>query len=286
MRAVQIERFVDPARFFARVSDFLARHEGEHNLMLGFRSSLERDPHSYGAEDPYLAALTDGQDVVAAAVRTPPHNLVLSRASVQAVERLLDDLVASEANLPGVFGPVASTERFARGWSAARGVTTQLATAERVYEATVVVPPPAIDGRMRACDEDDRSTAVTWMNAFFAEAMPGANDSDAEGFVTRRLTHPDEGLVVWDHDGPVSLAGFAGPTPNGIRIGPVYTPPELRGRGYASALTAALTQELLASGRRSCLLFTDLANPTSNAIYQRIGYRPLGDLSLWSFGRS
>jgi len=282
---VQIERFDDPATFFARVGDFLARHEAEHNLMLGFRGTLERDPHAYGKDDPYFAAVVDGAGmVVAAAVRTPPHNLVLSRASDESVDALIDELAGSGAELPGAAGPVAPVERFAQGWAAARGVPVRLASADRLYEATEVFPPAAVRGRMRPCDDDDRRTAAAWMNAFFAEAMPGASEADGDGFVTRRLAHSDEGLVVWDAGGPVSLAGFAGQTPNGIRVGPVYTPPELRGRGYASALTAALTRELLAAGRRYCFLFTDLANPTSNSIYQRIGYRPVCDVSRWSFG--
>jgi predicted GNAT family acetyltransferase len=79
------------------------------------------------------------------------------------------------------------------------------------------------------------------------------------------------------------MAGFGGRTPNGTRIGPVYTPPELRGRGYGSALTAAVTERLLGSGLRFCFLYTDLANPTSNSIYQRIGYRPVSDVDLWTF---
>jgi predicted GNAT family acetyltransferase len=79
------------------------------------------------------------------------------------------------------------------------------------------------------------------------------------------------------------MAGFGGLTPNGIRIGPVYTPPDERRRGYGSALTAALTQQLLDGGRRFCFLFTDLANPTSNRIYQQIGYRAVSDVDLWVF---
>jgi predicted GNAT family acetyltransferase len=89
--------------------------------------------------------------------------------------------------------------------------------------------------------------------------------------------------VLWEHDEPVSLAGYGGPTPSGIRIGPVYTPPELRGRGYATVLTAELSRLLLQGGRRFCFLFTDLANPTSNSIYQRIGYRPVADVNQWAF---
>jgi predicted GNAT family acetyltransferase len=101
--------------------------------------------------------------------------------------------------------------------------------------------------------------------------------------VARRQEDPNGGLVFWEDGETVSFAGYGGLTPNGIRIGPVYTPPELRGRGYGSALTAALTQQLLDGGRRFCFLFTDLANPTSNSIYQRIGYRPVSDVDAWAF---
>ena len=92
-------------------------------------------------------------------------------------------------------------------------------------------------------------------------------------------------MFIWEDGGqPVCIAGFSGPTPHGIRIVSVYTPPELRGRGYASACTAALSQHLLDQGREFCFLFTDLSNPTSNHIYQEIGYRPVGDVDEYAFG--
>ena len=80
----------------------------------------------------------------------------------------------------------------------------------------------------------------------------------------------------------MSLTGVGGLTPHGIRVGPVYTPPELRGRGYASNLVAAASQAALDDGRRALFLFTDLANPTSNRIYQAIGYEPVRDVDEWS----
>ena len=112
----------------------------------------------------------------------------------------------------------------------------------------------------------------------------------AEGSVDYRLSSPSAGILLWEDGGePVSLAGWGGPTPNGIRIGPVYTPPELRGRGYATALSAELSQRLLdgrlfEGGRRFCFLYTDLANPTSNAIYERIGYRRVAESAEIVFG--
>ena len=93
----------------------------------------------------------------------------------------------------------------------------------------------------------------------------------------------DSGLYLWDDGRPVSLAGYSGPTPHGIRVGPVYTPPAQRGNGYASACVAALSQLLLDGGRAHCFLFTDLGNPTSNHIYQAIGYWPVCDVDEYRF---
>jgi hypothetical protein len=106
---------------------------------------------------------------------------------------------------------------------------------------------------------------------------------EAEQWLERALGGPDSGVALWIDEEPVSFAGYGGRTPNGIRVGPVYTPPELRRRGYASALTADLTKMLLDGGRTFCFLFTDLANPTSNSIYQRIGYEPVSDADQWRF---
>jgi predicted GNAT family acetyltransferase len=106
----------------------------------------------------------------------------------------------------------------------------------------------------------------------------------AESWLERRLVDPDGGIVFWlDQGRPVSFASFGGPTPNGIGVGPVYTPPEARCRGYATALVAQLTKMLIEGGRRFCFLDTDLANPTSNSIYPRVGYEPVTDAGLWSF---
>ena len=87
---------------------------------------------------------------------------------------------------------------------------------------------------------------------------------------------------MWEGQ-PVSLAGFGGPTPNGLRIGPVYTPPQHRGHGYGSAVTAAASHVALDRGKRFCFLYTDLANPTSNAIYERIGYVRVCEAAMVAF---
>ena len=106
--------------------------------------------------------------------------------------------------------------------------------------------------------------------------------ADADRWLARR----GRSLHLWEDGDVVSLAGTGGRTPNGIRIGPVYTPPDARRRGYASALVAAISQEALDAGCRFCFLFTDLANPTANHIYQAIGYAPVRDVEAYAFGSS
>jgi hypothetical protein len=272
---VRIERFDDAGAFFAHVSPFLARREAEHNLLLGFRSTLERDPHAYGPDDPYLAAAKAGDEVVGVAVRTPPHTLVLSLMEMPVVEAFAASL--RDARLPGVSGPADVAASFVERLGAPAARTM----ASRIYEASEVVAPRPVRGRMRDTGADDRGLLVAWYGAFLSEV--GGPAADAPASVDRRLAEDEGAFVVWEDEAPVSFLGYGSPTPNGMRVGPVYTPPELRGRGYASALTAAATQLVLDGGRRFCFLYTDLANPTSNSIYRRIGYRPMSDAAVWRF---
>jgi predicted GNAT family acetyltransferase len=137
---------------------------------------------------------------------------------------------------------------------------------------------------MRPPRLDELPLMIDWLRAFADEALHEApHVEDIELTYRRREADPDGAWLVWDDDDPVSLAAYGSPTPSGIRVGPVYTPPERRGRGYATALVAELTAERLAAGYGFCFLFTDLANPTSNAIYARIGYEPVADWDQWSF---
>jgi uncharacterized protein len=282
---VDVHRYAEADGFLEHAGEFLAAREAEHNLILGLSSRLRQEPLLFG-EPPYLAVVEDGGRVVAAALRTPPHLLGLSEIDDEgAIEPLVADVSQVFASLPGVIGPKGRVETFVRAWEAATGAQGHRALAERIFRAESVRPPEGVSGWMRAHEDADHELAIRWMDEFVAEALPESHPEaeSSEDFVKRRQNDPDGGLVFWDDGAPVCIAGFGGPTPNGIRIGPVYTPPDLRGRGYGSALTAALTQQLLDGGRRFCFLFTDLANPTSNSIYQRIGYRPVADVDQWAF---
>jgi uncharacterized protein len=283
---MRVTRHADAEGFLSHAGEFLEAREAEHNLILGLSSRLEREPLMYG-EPPYFAVVEDEGRIAGVTMRTPPHNLILSEIDEDAaVGVVVEDARDAFDSLPGVVGPKTRAAQFANAWRVVSGATPRLEIAQRIFAADHVDEPRPTAGAMRDYEPADRELAIRWMDEFAAEALPGVPhpESSAE-FVERREEDPEAGLVIWDDEGPVSMAGFGGRTPNGIRVGPVYTPPDLRGRGYASALTAALTRRLLHSGRRFCFLYTDLANPTSNSIYQRIGYRAVADADLWTFSR-
>ena len=279
--AWQSRRFTTATSFLDRAKPWLLRNEAEHNLILGVAGQLESGSHPY--EEPILLATVEGPDGVAAcAFRTPPIKLGLTRVPEEAVALLVDEASILYSSLPAVMGPTSAARAFAEGWSATHGVGFEAGRRMRIFQLDRVVPPanPA-PGRMRQASSDELELAVEWARAFKRDT--GVWDRDP-GPLARRLISEGR-LFFWeDRDSePLSMAAGMAETPNGIRVGYVYTPSEERLRGYASACVAALSQHYLDHGRRFCFLYTDLANPTSNAIYQRMGYQPVCDVEDYNF---
>jgi len=266
---VDVRRVEDPAAFLAAASPLLLADEARHNLILGLAGTLRDHPSHYPEYGLWLAE--DGSDVAGAALRTAPHNLVLARprddSALEALAAGIDD------ELPGVVAGQPEVATFATAWARRTGAATRTHRAQGVFALERVEQPAAPLGRLRDAGAADRPLLLDWWRAFAEEAIGESPDDDSVAeAVDRRLEAEDAGVSFWEDDHPVSVASFGNPTPNGIRIGPVYTPPEHRRRGYASALVAELSERLLAQ-RRFCFLFTDLANPTANRIYEQIGYR-------------
>jgi uncharacterized protein len=284
---LRVDRFDGADPFLGRVGPFLGGREAEHNLLFGILDSLRVDA-TVSDGPPYLAAARDGERVVAAVVHTPPRNLVLSEVDdPAAVDAIVDDVLAAGRALPGVLGPVAASRRFAERWTAATGTAHRRQMSERAFRLSRVIAPRPVPGAMRIAHLDDFNLLVAWLAAFVTEALPEEEQGvdDATTAVDRWLRRGTKQSYLWEADGtPVSWASVGGQTPSGIRIGPVYTPPEHRGHGYASAVVAAASQAQLDDGRKFCFLFTDLANPTANHIYQAIGFEPVTDIDVYAFG--
>jgi predicted GNAT family acetyltransferase len=282
---LRVERLADARAFLDSAGPFLAEHEAEHNLLFGIAATVITDPDRAMTAPPYFAAVRRDDDVVGAALMTPPFNLVVSLIDdPEAVPALAADLERGRVHVPGITGPVEVARAFNDLWADRHSVTAQRSVAERIYRAARIVPPRAVPGSTRIATAVDRELLVAWVGAFLAEATDRAEAGQAIELVDGALRSGSRTFYLWEHDGrPVSMAAVTGPTPNGIRIGPVYTPPAERGHGFASAVTAAASQAQLDAGRRFVFLFTDLANPTSNKIYQAIGYEPVVDVDMWTF---
>jgi GNAT superfamily N-acetyltransferase len=276
---VEVVKLADPVAFLERAAPMLA-DEARHNLILGLAATLRDNPALYDEQQLWL--VLDEGEAVGAALRTPPYNLVLGGGSNEAFEALAREV----GELPGAVGVVPEVDVFVAAYGCVRGVRSEPKVEQGVYALDTVVPPATPPGGPRAATASDRPLLVRWWGEFGVEAL-GALEQDEEQNgrnVDHRLGTPGNGIALWDVDGePVSVVGYGSPTPTGVRIGPVYTPREHRGQGYASALTAHVSAEQLAAGRAFCFLYTDLANPTSNKIYVEIGYRRIADAIQYAF---
>lgn len=282
--ALEIIYYDDVEAFYAAASPYLLRDEASHNLTFGILGTIRSDLTRY--PDPFFALVREEDEVQFVVLRTPPHRAILSLAQTpEAVTALAEKLHADGMTLPGATGPSHEATRFAEAWSRLSGLGSRLNVPMRTYRLERVNPVTGVPGYLRRATEADRDLLVEWLLAFETEALPNNEPQrdDAERAVDFRLRSGVAGFYVWQDGRVVSFAGYGGPTPHGIRIGPVYTPPELRGRGYASACVAGASQQLLDSGRQFCFLFTDLENPTSNHIYQAIGYESVCDFAEYVF---
>ena len=280
--ALRLVRPGDPAEFDKVAGPFLAEREAENNLVLGLTSGLKAG-RSWGPT--YFGVVRDGDGVVGVALRAGLFLILTAGTTDDALSLLIDDAVRATPDAPGIIGPTDLARRAVARWTSRTGQVARVTMHERIYRLEKVIAPRPASGRIRVARPTELDLITEWFYAFAAEAQPEHASSrpdaraNAEGWVARGA------LRMWEDGGSaVSMAGASGPTPHGIRVGAVYTPPDRRRRGYASALVAALSQEQLDSGKKFCFLYTDLANPTSNKIYQDIGYEPVGDVDEYHFG--
>ncbi|MFI0710119.1 GNAT family N-acetyltransferase [Streptomyces inhibens] len=273
--------------FEAAAGTFLRGRPAEHTVLLSVTSSLRViGTDAYGEDAPSFGWWRrDGRSAVGAAfVWTPPRTVLLSPMPDGAAAELVDVLAHEQLAIPGVNAGRATAEAVAAAWQRRHGGTVRTAEQHRLYRLGELTPPaPAPPGAARLATTADRDLLLAWFTAFAAEVGdPPPRDARA---VDDRIAHGR--CLLWEADGrPVSMAGVTRTLFGMARVAPVYTPPELRGHGYAGAATAAASRAAQDEGVHELLLFTDLANPTSNALYQRLGYRPVEDHLVLEFGRS
>jgi predicted GNAT family acetyltransferase len=250
-----------------------ARGRASASFFAGWAHAMKSNPPPAG-EHVYLATWRDG-DAHGAAIQRDEGPVVIGASDVGGAVAFARDLAGEQPGLQGVVGAPEGCDAFARTWRELTGRAHRLRFRMRQHALTAVNDVPAAAGGARIATEADVEWLIERQVAFIAEVGISDLPARVRQRLPARVAHGD--FRIWDDGGSVAYAGFSDPVPEFARIAPVYTLPDRRGRGYATALVAQLSRELLARGRRTLFLTTDLANPTSNAIYARIGFRPEGD---------
>jgi hypothetical protein len=286
---MQLRRFDNIKEFWQYAQNYLLEYEAEHNVLLGVVHTLLHYPERY-PESPYLAVCTSRNsegtaqtdNILGIAIRTPPNKLLLSKVQdLKALKLIAQDL--QQEQISGVNGLVAEVESFVQDWQTFTGQSYRREIEMRLYQLTQVKAVGTVSGYLRLATQSDRPLLLQWFTAFNSEIDLVTNDViDA---IQRKVDVElkRQSIYIWEDKAPVSMVGGRQFSPTAARIAAVYTPPEYRRKGYATASVAALSQKLLDQGCDRCFLFTDLANPTSNRIYQQVGYCPICDWHEYSF---
>ncbi|NEC68503.1 GNAT family N-acetyltransferase [Streptomyces sp. SID9727] len=275
-------RFPDVHSFLARAGDFLRSRPVPHTVPLTVCEGLRaRGPRVYGDEAPVFGVLEQDGEVRAAYFRTPPHRLVVTPLAPEEAGSLAAHLHAVGDPVPGVNADEATAAAFAEAWRARTGTAPRLHERTRLYRlGELRRPEPAPEGRSRIADGQDRGLLARWY-AEFVRDIGESGLQDPGAWADRHIA--DRRITFWETPGgvPVSMAGLTALVAGQIRVAAVYTPAALRGRGYAGAATVEAGLAALAEGAEEVLLFADLANPTSNGVYQRVGFRPVTDFAVY-----
>ena len=287
---MQFKLYMDVHEFYNDTYDVLMRHESQNmiplgNIIIGHEGKDKtkwRDPANW-----LMAAVWDERGILLTALMTPPHNITLYATDniidPETVNCLVDGLIDFE--IPGVMTEKTLAEYYAREYTARKGLTFKTAMNQRIYELKAVNPDVKQFGIVRLLDESDMHFFPYWLEAFNASKKYGATEmfepQDEKAYLYRLSTKK---LYVLEVNGiPVSMAGYTREMQTAVGVAFVYTPPYFRGRGYASSCVAQISQMALDKGFTRCVLYTDLLNPTSNSIYQKIGYTAVCDSLMLKF---
>lgn len=275
----------DPEHYADRVTGLLAQRPAANTIALTVLDLL-RAGQRLGPGELVLAWYERDGEVVGAVSITPPYGILLTVVPGGSEVELVDGLRERRTAVPDVSGTIADVERFVRCWSAGRRVDTELIVRQRLYQLDRLVPPePSPSGSARPATAEDQDLVLQWLGDFQQEAERTAVKPDRAQYVRRIQL----GLIwLWldEREAPVSLAGRNVTIAGMSRVGPVFTPPRFRRTGYGAAVTAACTQDAVDRGAEVVVLFTDLSNPTSNGVYQRLGYQPVEDRLILRFAPS
>ena len=271
--------------FLARGGDFLRSRPALHTMPLTVVEKLRSEGTAqFGGGAALFGWLEEGGEVRGVFYRLPSRGVCPTPLSADRADRLADRLSEAGQTLPFVSGERATATAFAEAWQRHTGAAAKLTTHIRLYRLGALTPPERPPSG-RVSRRRDHGQVVDWCRRFCVEVgeQPSIELIDAGRWVESRFA--DRHFTFWESpDGaPASMAAVTGMVAGMVRVDPVYTPAHLRGRGYAGAVTVEVSRAALDAGATDVVLFADPGNPTSNALYRRIGYEHIADWAVYEF---
>lgn len=262
--------------FLNLCGDMLYQNEAEYSLMLGLAELGPKQGQYY---------IIKNSSAISGAAFVTNVNIIISNLSDESVLALVDQLYFDKINFPGVVGPVSPTVLFAKTWAGVTEKKSKIGMQQKIYQLNRVIAAKPVAGSILVCNINHQDLITQWVYEFSLESLPLQNNTieAARTFAVNKIAKGE--VYIWcDQSGiPVAMNSVGRPTRQGISISAVYTPKSFRKKGYASALVAATSQSLLDGGKKFCVLYADLANPTSNKIYQNIGYQEIATSIQYMF---
>ena len=274
----------DVKSFYNDTYSVLLRHEAQNliplgNVIIGYEGKDKtewRDPSVW-----FMATVSDVNGIKLSAIMTPPFNMTLYATdniiNEEALSCLIKGIGETDFTVPGVMTEKTLAEHFAKTYAAVKGISWSIRMSQRIYELTRVNPEIPLKGNLRLAEEKDMSFFPYWIEGFYSDCF-----FESHGVKENKEHYlyqiKKEKFYVLECDSiPVSMAQINREMKTVCGVSAVYTPPYFRAKGYATSCVANLSRLILERGFAKCVLYTDLANPTSNSIYRRIGYTPICD---------
>jgi predicted GNAT family acetyltransferase len=268
----------DASSFLQICQNALEENEVNSNLILGISNTLSKNNYAYGTNEPFYSIAVNNNDMSLIGLMTPPKNLLLyehKNFNTSVMELFVNNLYSQYKIIPGITGELAVVKSFLDKWSLISACNYKIIKNLRIYKLTKVNKHNKPDGIFRCAEKEDIEIIVNFINEFSVEINEPIDIEHVKEIAENGVA--DKEIFIWENKNIVSMAKKHRPTKHGMAVGYVYTPVEYRGKGYATAVVAELSQNILDSGKLFCTLYTDLSNPTSNSIYQKMGYNPVCD---------
>lgn len=271
---IEVREYTSANIFLAENEESLLENESTNNLILGLANRMANSEQC--EEKPLFLSILKDKGIVAQAIHTHQHKpIAITKMLPEEIDELIAYLKSKDLNLNGVVGEISSAQYFAKVW----GPVNILGMHQGIYEIADVIIPKLDGEYLHQATEQDRGICQEFLEGFVSECFPEETDikSRAKEILDRNLTVKKLFLLKNSKDEPVSMAANVRESRNAATISLVYTPKDLRAHGYGSKVTALISKYFIDNGKKKCNLFTDLSNPTSNSIYQKIGYKKIGE---------